>query len=579
MCGIAAIIQGRATGETPDGALERMTASLRHRGPDAQACVRLPGCEIGHTRLSIIDIEGGAQPMSDASRRYHLVFNGEIFNHRELRRELENLGARFRTRSDTEVLLHAYEHFGERMLARLNGQFAFAIWDSQERQLFVARDRFGEKPLYWAVAPGGQVVLASEIKAILASGMIAPRIDRTSVDAYLGLYYVPPDRTIYSNVHTLPAGHSAVFHSGEPRVWRYWEPQFSRSLADEDEAVERVQTLFGRAVERQMVADVPVGAFLSGGLDSTTIVGLMSSQSSDAVRTYAVGFGDLINELPFARAAAEKFSTRHHEMQMNIDVPETLARMMQVYDEPFGDSSNVPTYLVAKYAREHVKVVLSGDGGDEIFGGYAWYTPLLQGDHDPRDWFDAHLANSTVLNDDRGQLWGDGRSQQAREVVATQYRPARNVREIDQATAFDVGCYLPGDILVKVDRAAMAHGLETRAPFLDAELADFVLGLPWQMRFKNGRLKHLLRAAFEHLWPESIRSRGKQGFGAPVRAWLEIADIAETWRRITRSGSALCALLPGLPRVANDLRPQRQWSLLCLGLWLEGREACLAHLP
>jgi asparagine synthase (glutamine-hydrolysing) len=576
MCGIAVILPGSALDATPAGAIERMTAALVHRGPDAQACVRLPGCELGHTRLSIIDLAGGAQPMGDAMGRFHVVFNGEIYNHADLRSELESRGARFRTRSDTEVLLHAYEHWGRAMLRRLNGQFAFAIWDSRARELFVARDRFGEKPLYWAVAPGGQVLLASEIKAILASGLESPRIDPVSVDAYLGLYYVPPDRTIYENVHVLPPGHAAAFGERGRSTWRYWEPKLSTNDVEEREAVERVQALLGRAVERQMVADVPVGAFLSGGLDSTSIVALMSAQSSDRVRTYAVGFGELINELPFAREAAAAHGTDHHEMQMDIDVAACLARMTQVYDEPFGDSSNIPTFLVAEYARRHVKVALSGDGGDEIFGGYAWYGSLLNGDADPRDWFYAHLASATVLDDDRSRLWGRRPNPRARERVANHYRPHH--REIDAATSFDLACYLPGDILVKVDRAAMAHGLETRAPFLDAELADFVLSLPWRTRFKNGTLKHLLRAACGHLWPASVRTRGKQGFGAPVRDWLQKHEVADLWKRVTRRDSALAALLPGVPDVANDLRPQRRWSLLCLGLWLEGRSGCLAHL-
>lgn len=577
MCGIAVILEGGAVG-TPEFAIDRMTAALRHRGPDAQACVRLAGCQLGHTRLSIIDPAGGAQPMADARGRFHVVFNGEIFNHRALRAELETLGARFVTQCDTEVLLHAYAQFGRRMLDRLNGQFAFAIWDMRERTLFVARDRFGEKPLYFAAAPGGQVLMASEIKAILASGLVSPRIDRTSVDAYLGLYYVPPDRTIYENVRVVPPAHAVVFGEHSQEIWRYWEPRYSRHSIDEAQAVEQVRTLLARAVARQTVADVPVGAFLSGGLDSTTLVALMSG--GEPVRTYAVGFGDLIDELPFARAAAERYASDHHEMQMEIDVPAALDRMMGVYDEPFGDSSNIPTYLVAEYARRHVKVVLSGDGGDEIFGGYSWYGSLLR--NDPAagmgDWFDRHLASSTVLGDDRAALWGAPPRPDAREAVGAAYRPPGEVGEMDRATAFDVGCYLAGDILTKVDRAAMAHGLETRAPFLDVELAEFVLGLPWQMRFQGGTLKHLLRSACGDLWPETIRTRDKQGFGAPVRNWLEKPDVASIWARVTRPGSALSALLPGTPTVANTLRPQRRWSLLCLGMWLEGRESCLANL-
>ncbi len=578
MCGIAVILPGSAV-ETPAFAIDRMAAALLHRGPDAQACVRLAGCQLGHTRLSIVDLEGGAQPMTDAEGRFHVVFNGEIYNHRELRKELEGLGARFRTRSDTEVLLHAYRYLGRQMLLRLNGAFAFAIWDTINRELFVARDRFGEKPLYRATAPGGQVVLASEIKSILASGLIEPRIDLASIDAYLGLYYVPPDRTIYENVQAFPPAHAAVFRQDAREQWQYWKPAYSHNEMGETEAVARVRHLLDRAVQRQTLADVPVGAFLSGGLDSTTIVALMCGHAARPVQTYAVGFGELIDELPFARAAAEQYATDHHEIQMNIDVPDMLGRMMNGYDEPFGDSSNIPTYLVAEYARRHVKVVLSGDGGDEIFGGYAWYENFMQaGVESHADVFDRHLASSTALSDDRSRLWGPRGPQHARDLVARRYRPGKSANGPDRATAFDIACYLPGDILVKVDRAAMAHGLETRAPFLDTELADFVLGLPWQMRFRDGTLKHLLRAACGHLWPEAIRARGKQGFGAPVRDWLNQPGVAALWERVTLRDSALSALLPGVPEVANELRPQRRWSLMCLGLWLEGRETCLARL-
>jgi asparagine synthase (glutamine-hydrolysing) len=576
VCGIAVILPGSAL-ETPPHAVDRMTAAVVHRGPDARACVRLPGCELGHTRLSIIDIEGGAQPMADGSGQLHVVFNGEIYNHRELRRDLEQRGAIFRTRSDTEVLLQAFEHWGEGMLKRLNGQFAFAIWNSKQQELFVARDRFGEKPLYWAAAPGGQLLFASEIKSILASELISPRIDLASAEAYLGLYYVPPDRTIYDNVNVLPPGHAIRIKDGVLETRRWWSPGFSNNDIDEVEAIEQIQSLMASAVQRQTIADVPIGAFLSGGLDSTSIVALMSRSASERVRTYAVGFGDLIDELPFARDASRQYATDHHELQMDIDVPAMLSQMVNVYDEPFGDSSNIPTYLVAQFARQHVKVVLSGDGGDEIFGGYAWYRSLL-GHNDAGDRFDRHLKSATVLSDDRRRLWGDRKPPNALSLISAAYTPAAQIQELDRATSFDIACYLAGDILVKVDRAAMAHGLETRAPFLDVDLAEFVLGLPWQMRFKNGSLKCLLRQASGHLWPESIRSREKQGFGAPVRNWLEKPEVSALWSRVTRNDSALSALMPGVPQHATELRPQRRWSLLCLGLWLEGRESCLAGL-
>ena len=590
MCGIAVILPSRDLA-VPPGAIERMTLALRHRGPDGQASVRLPGCHLGHTRLSVIDPAGGTQPMTDDAGRFTVVFNGEIYNYRELRRDLERAGVAFRTRSDTEVLLLAYRHYGPAVLSRLNGQFAFAIWDAAERKLFAARDRFGEKPLFWAQSPQGHLLLASEIKSILAAGLLSPRIDPVSVDAYLGLYYVPPGRTIYENVHPLPPAHAAEFTETGVRTWRYWQPALS---ANEDiteaEAVAEVRTKLATAVNRQMVADVPVGAFLSGGLDSSTIVALMNGRGAGSPRTFSAGFGDLIDELPYARDVADLHRTDHHELQMDIDVAAMLHRMADVYDEPFGDSSNIPTYLVAKYARRHVKVVLCGDGGDEIFGGYSWYAPLLDspdsGLSADGDWWARHVGGATGLLADRSNLWGPGRQPPAAEVLRQRYRPGHELRGMDRASHFDLECYLPGDILTKVDRAAMAHGLETRCPFLDAELVEFVLGLPWWLRFarRDGggapyTLKHLLHAACQDLWPVSVRGRGKQGFGAPVRHWLQVPAVAELWGRVTRRDGPLAALLPGVgdAAVLDSLRPQRRWALLCLGLWLEGqgRSECL----
>jgi asparagine synthase (glutamine-hydrolysing) len=576
MCGIAVILPGSAI-DAPTFAIDQMTAALSHRGPDMRASICLPGCYLGHTRLSILDLENGTQPMSDPSGRFWIVFNGEIYNHRQIRAELERRRVAFRTRSDTEVLLAACIHFGPAAaLRKLNGQFAFAIWDTVERRLFAARDRFGEKPLYWTRSPAGHVLIASEIKAILAAGLVTPRLDRASVDAYLGLFYVPPDRSIYENVHPLPPAHQAVWENGVPEVRRYWTPRYDCHTVDEIEAVKHVRVLLGRVVERQMTADVPVGAFLSGGLDSSTIVALMSRHARGPVRTFSAGFGDLIDELPFAREVASAYGTDHHETQVEIDVPEMLERMGRVYDEPFADSSNIPTWLLARHARKHVKVVLSGDGGDEIFGGYDWYTPLLR--QSPRgQWWEQHVGSATGLLFDRRSLWGVGRQPPSREIVRQRYRPGPDVAELDQATDFDLTCYLPGDILVKVDRAAMAHGLETRAPLLDAELADFVLGLPWRMRFRDGTLKHLLRAACADLWPASIGARPKQGFGAPVRHWLQKPAVQAMWEHVIRTNGPLMELLPGVRNVAAELRPQRKWTLLCLGHWLERRSECLAR--
>ena len=621
MCGIAIIIF--ADDQPVNGVIERMTQQLRHRGPDAQQSQQLPGCHLGHTRLSIIDIAGGHQPMADESERYWIVFNGEIFNYRELRGKLEKHGWPFRTQSDTEVLLRAYQQFGEKVVDHLNGQFAFLIWDQTERKLFAARDRMGEKPLYWARSAQGHLLFASEIKALLASELFQPRIDPLSVDAYLGLLYVPPDRTIYENVFVLRPGHALRWLDGRLNQWPYWQPTYSqREIGDPRAVVEQLRFLVSQAVRRQMVADVPVGAFLSGGLDSSTVVAMMAENTRHPVSTFSVGFGDLINELPYARAVANAYRTQHHEIQMDIPVGEMLDGMAEVYDEPFADSSNIPTYLISQFARRHVKVVLAGDGADELFGGYDWYTLLFDEPGESRyihralsglrafqgrllkrlglphgsgasravqsyfrarlkkrypDLWDRHLAGSTTVNASRAGLWRKTELPQAHQALKAFYKPGGELQGFDRATDFDIRCYLPGDILVKVDRAAMAHGLETRAPFLDVDLVEFTLSLPAALRFKKGSPKHLLRQSCASLWPESVQSRSKQGFGAPISNWLKRPDVQERWQRVRSPTHALATLLPGVSsRSARS--PQLVWTLLCLGLWLERRPSCLNHL-
>jgi asparagine synthase (glutamine-hydrolysing) len=620
MCGIAAIVSKQRA--IPPEAIGAMVRRLSHRGPDGNGALRLDGCHLGHTRLSVIDLAGGAQPMSDAQERCSIVFNGEIYNFPELRRDLENFGHHFETRSDTEVLLAAYLAYGEQMLPRIHGQFAFAVWDRTERKLFAARDRLGEKPLFWSLSNDGHLVLASEIKAILASGLIDPEIDPISVDLFLALIYIPPERSIYANIKPLPPGRALNWENGRMRQWTYWKPRISTiHRIEEQEAVQHTRHLLERAVHRQMVADVSVGAFLSGGLDSSTVVALMTRHTTEPVRTFAVGFGDLINELPFARSVAERYHTRHSEMQMTIPVGELLERMVDVYDEPFADSSNIPTYLVSEFARRHVKVALSGDGGDELFGGYGWYDHLKLQETLPasagslawaRAWnfgcrrlhrlglpieeraararlrcgliglkrslpdvWQRHVANVTYR-------WSSRRRDRYRTVLPlleTTYQPPADVTGIDRAVDFDVRCYLPGDILVKVDRAAMAHGLEVRAPFLDVELVEFVLSLPARLRFRGNRLKHLLRQACADLWPPSIRDRSKQGFGAPLAAWLQRPDVQALAVRTLRSGTALSGLLPYACERWNRLDvPQQRWNLLVLGLWLEKHSACLNRL-
>jgi asparagine synthase (glutamine-hydrolysing) len=605
MCGIS-LVAGPSADIRADS-IDRMVRTLGHRGPDAHAVVRLPGCALGHTRLSIIDLECGAQPMADAAERYSITFNGEIYNYEALRGELLAAGARFRTHSDTEVVLAACARWGAAALDRFRGMFAFAIWDAAEGTVFAARDLFGEKPLYYASLADGSLVLASEIKALLASGLVSSELDPSAVDAYLAFGYVPPAMAIHRAIRPLPPGHALRWRDGRVTVQRYWTPRLISRPIGLDEAAATLRTLLRQAVTRQIVADVPVGAFLSGGLDSTSIVAMMDGLTPEPVKTFSVGFGEEINELPYARAVARQYRTDHHEVDLGSPaVADLLEELAGVYDEPFADSSSIPTYLISKFARQHVKVVLSGDGGDEMFGGYNWYPMLalsekVVGSHVawfvlravsrairervralhlrsvavglsarwPDMWLRAAMNQVYLSSARRAELWGVPRPQTF-DVAHNDVADAA-IEGLNRAFYFDVTTYLPGDILVKVDRASMAHGLETRAPFLDRDLAEFALSLPASLKVDAaGRTKIVLREACGGFWPDEVRKRDKQGFGAPYRRWLQRADVRALVARIFRRGGALRTLLPGI----GDATPgatYETWTLLTLGLWLERR--------
>lgn len=610
MCGICAI--AFPGDPPPDAAIGAMTGRLAHRGPDASGTLALPGCRLGHARLSIIDLRTGGQPMVDETGRYAVAYNGEIYNFRELRETLAGMGHVFRTGADTEVLLNGWAAWGEGCLDRFRGMFAFVLRDGLDGTVYAARDPFGEKPLYYATAPSGALVAASEIKALLASGLVTPRIDREAVDAYLALGYVPPDRTIYGNVRVLPPGHLLRLDRGGARVRPYWRPRFDTRPVGLEEAARRLDDLLGEAVARQMVSDVPVGAFLSGGLDSSTVTALMTRHSTGPVRTFSVGFGKAIDELPYARRVARMYGTDHHEVDFGEpEVGPLLERMAEVYDEPFADTSNIPTFLLSEFARRHVKVVLTGDGGDELFGGYWWHPPLSRSvgmrasraswfawrilsralrDRDPSLRARSVAAGLAAASPDpmrrnvriqtwlkapvRAGLWGGAGP--APYEPGAYYEPPEGVAGMNRAFWFDLVSYLPGDILVKVDRAAMAVGLETRAPFLDRELAEFAMSLPDALKVdgRTGATKIVLKAACAKYWPPELRTRAKQGFGAPCGAWLARPDVRSLVDRVFAQGSPLRALLPGLRPGSFQAPDIRKWTLLVLGIWLErNREA------
>jgi asparagine synthase (glutamine-hydrolysing) len=538
MCGIIGIAGLKGGSKA---SLEASIASLSRRGPDDRGIVSFSAAILGHTRLAVIDLsEAGHQPMKDSAAENTIVFNGEIFNYRALRQELEKKGHSFVSHSDTEVILKAYAQWGEACPEHLDGQFAFAIWDEKNKKLFLARDPFGEKPLYTARASTGEFLFASEIKALFATGLVSNEIDPVSLDNYLALLYVPPWRSIYKHITPLKPAHSATFKDGAYTEKRYWALKKNPLHLSIDEAAAQTRELLHASVASRMVADIEVGAFLSGGIDSGLVVRLAQQASDKKIKTFSAGFEDTINELPFAKEVAVLAGTQHTEAQIHEDLAQTFLQISSYFDEPFGDSSNIPTSLIAKLAQEKVKVALSGDGGDELFWGYGQYTryrhlpkmQMLFNFVTGKNAFDYYRSSIlTHFNvSERRALFKDSGAIEADPTVHIDYSEASTPLEKINVTDFYMG--LPGDMLAKVDRSSMMHSLEVRSPFLNPALAQFAYNLPAEYKTDGRRGKIILEKAFGDLLPPGFFSRKKQGFGAPVGVWLrkpEFKKLVDEW--------------------------------------------------
>lgn len=578
MCGIAGVLY-RDAARPPDAAVLRaMGQAIAHRGPDAEGFWIEPGVGLVHRRLSIIDLAEGNQPIGNEDGSVQVVFNGEIYNYRELRSGLEGRGHRFRTQSDTEVLVHLYEEEGERLVHRLRGMFAFALWDRSRRRLVLARDRVGMKPLYFC-RDHEKLIFGSELKAILAYPGVPRRIDAAALEDYLSFGMVPGERSIFQSINKLPPAH-AVSVSSE--AWhaapaRYWQLRFEPDDRLDSEAwQEAIQAKLDEAVRLHLVADVPVGAFLSGGLDSSAVVASGARAMQGGMQTFSIGFREeTFSELAYARDVARQFGTRHLEQIVTPDAVSMLDELTHYFDEPFADSSAIPTFLVAQLARRHVKVVLSGDGGDEAFGGYARYAHDLQEATWRRrlppwvrrgligpvsriwpkaDWLPRALRAKTLLTNlslDAGQAYVNTltlcRQPQRRQLLAGDIRAELNghdsgqiVRQgYDQADsndplaammAADVHAILPDDFLVKVDRASMAHGLEVRPPLVDHELLELAARVPSRWKIRGGKTKWILKQACQTRLPASVVWRPKHGFDIPIDSWLRgpLREMFET---------------------------------------------------
>ncbi|MGH7409968.1 MAG: asparagine synthase (glutamine-hydrolyzing) [Candidatus Methylomirabilis sp.] len=574
MCGIAGRVNFLSGAPVDRALITRMCDLLVHRGPDGEGTYAEGPVGLGHRRLAIIDLSPAAhQPMTNEDRSLWITFNGEIYNFRELRLGLEAAGHRFRSQSDTEVILHLYEEEGVKCLSRLRGMFAFAIWDSRERTLFLARDRLGKKPLYYLLNGYG-IAFASEPKAFLADPSFKPQPNLQAISHYLTYQYVPSPLTAFEGVQKLPPAHYLLVKDGKVFIERYWKLRYGQKRqVTEQEACEELLARLREAVKLRLISDVPLGAFLSGGIDSGTIVALMTELSASPVKTFSIGFEEKeYDELPYARLVAKRYGTDHHEFVVRPQATEVLPKLVWHYNEPFADSSAIPTYYLAQLTRQHVTVALNGDAGDENFAGYDRYRAnvlaaryeriprllrrsmealvraipaperskslLSRGKRffealaEPRERRYARWV-SHFHPDLKAQLCTEefhraaGGSDSV-DLLLDVYRASDATDFIDATLDVDVNTYLPDDLLVKVDIATMAHGLEGRSPMLDHEFMEFCASLPSQMKLRGRIKKYIFKQAVRGLLPREIIERPKMGFGVPLDHWFrnELKEMA-----------------------------------------------------
>jgi asparagine synthase (glutamine-hydrolysing) len=607
MCGICGIASG--DGPPDRDRLDAMSAKLVHRGPDSDGSFVDERVGIAARRLSIIDLAGSDQPLANEDETVHVVQNGEIYNYRELRRELERAGHSFRSEGDTEVLAHLYEEHGTGFAERLRGMFAVAIWDARRGRLVLARDRFGIKPLYYRAA-GGALEFASELRAL-------PRgeIDLDALEAFLAFNSIPAPLTIFRECRKLPAGHLLVWDGGEPRLERFARPAPSGELRDEEEAelVEELRARLRDSVRAHLVSDVPVGVLLSGGVDSSILAALAAEELSEPLRTFSIGFEERsFNELRDVRLVVERYGTRHRELVLRPDAALLLPALADAFDEPFADSSALPTYLVSQLAAEDVKVALSGEGGDELFGGYYTYAadllaerfgglaqlaaPLVERlpSSSRRASFDyrakrfvraAHLPplerhhgwKEIFSPDARAELLGRRSAFDPVDLLRARFAETEGAPLLARLQDVDAAVYLVDDLLVKTDRASMAHSLETRVPFLDTVVTSFAFALPTRHKVRGLQKKVLLRKAAEPLLPRRIAHGRKRGFSIPAAAWLRgdlepFARETLSEERVRRQGffepAAVQRVLDDHVSGSEDLSRQL-WGLLAFTLWHE----------
>jgi asparagine synthase (glutamine-hydrolysing) len=623
MCGIAGIVS-TAAGEPMDAdvihpdLIHRMCQTIVHRGPDDEGIFVKGRVGLGMRRLSIIDVAGGHQPVFNEDRSVWLVFNGEIYNFPELRDDLLKRGHHFATHTDTEVIVHLYEEMGADCVHRLRGMFAFALYDENRRKLLLARDRLGKKPLHYALQ-GDRLLFASEMKAILAVAPELAQLDNQALLQYLYYGYIPDPLTAFPGIQKLPPGHLLEYQDGKIDVRQYWDlPQYGTHVPrSEEECLEEMEARLAESVRLRLISDVPLGALLSGGTDSSIVVALMARASSKPVKTFSIGFHHHdFNETQYARLVAEKFATDHHELTVESDVLETVETLTASMDEPFGDSSMLPTYYVSCLARKHVKVVLSGDGGDEIFGGYDRYPvhlrrksferiphwarrfyrekiyPLLPEDMRGKKfsynvslpWQERYIDSISylpsfdrdikLLSDDFRKILLAGENPEA--VMLRHFADAKATDPVSRLLYLDTKTYMVGDVLTKVDRMSMATSLEVRVPLLDHTFVEWATGLPSSWKMRGLQQKYILRKLAERIGiPQAALNRPKQGFALPLVHWIrnDLKDLIISVLLDSRSLQRGYFRPEGIRRMLDEHFRQRRdhshgiWRLLIFELW------------
>ncbi len=623
MCGIVGFTSANF-GDGERGVLERMNAAIFHRGPDDDGFYFGEGVGMAMRRLSIIDLASGKQPIHNRDRSKWIVFNGEIYNYQELRADLESDGDTFYTNSDTEAIIHLYDKYGKECVKHLRGMFAFAIWDENERSLFIARDRVGKKPLLYSHRPDGNIIFGSEFRALLKHPTISREVDFEAIDAYLSYLCVPAPMTAFREIRKLEPGHWLFWKDGEIKTERYWLPDFSKKIKiSEEEAIEETTRLIRESVKLRMISEVPLGAFLSGGVDSSTVVALMAQVSDKPVKTFSIGFEEQdYSELKYAKKVAEHVGAEYNEFVVRPDAMEILPTLVDHYGEPYADSSAIPTYYVSKETRKHVTVALNGDGGDESFAGYERHAAMLIAEkykgmpsllrkalielpisllpsseikrsriRDAKRFLSA--ANlptteryfrwmSTFDADSKAEIYSDGFAshlgkQNALRTLESWFEMSNGNSPLDAVLLTDLMTYLPNDLLVKVDIASMANSLEARSPLLDHNLIEFAASLPSNLKLRGTKTKSLLKKVAERLVPAEVIYRRKMGFGVPVGNWFR-GEMREFVRGILLSEVSLSRGIFRPDELERYVREHtegekdhafRLWTLLMLELWFE----------